>query len=218
MGSYEAEQARLLQMLNEVDSESHTEHFDESESDAYESDHEEQQLDSSDTEQDISDNEIYETTFTNSVSYIGKDGTTRWVKHKPEPKNVRIRQENIIKRLPGTTTAIRGLKEPIEIWEYFITDEMINIIVDGTDDYIQSVGMEQNDLEQGFSDTAEDEVTAGLLKAMRDADDALAPSSSVATDTAVTDNPTPSTAETVPDPPDMDTSSTRSESPIPNTS
>ncbi|KAG5866831.1 hypothetical protein JTB14_016561 [Gonioctena quinquepunctata] len=74
--------------------------------------------------------------------------------------------------------------------------------------------MEQNDLEQEFSDTAEDEVTAGLLKAMRDADDALAPSSSVATDTAVTDNPTPSTAETVPDPPDMDTSSTRSESPI----
>ncbi|KAG5877726.1 hypothetical protein JTB14_037176 [Gonioctena quinquepunctata] len=53
MGSYEAEQARLLQMLNEVDSESHTEHFNESESDAYESDHEEQQLDSSDTEQDI---------------------------------------------------------------------------------------------------------------------------------------------------------------------
>ncbi|KAG5864863.1 hypothetical protein JTB14_010228 [Gonioctena quinquepunctata] len=46
---------------------------------------------------------------------------------------------------------------------------------------------------------------------MRDPDDALAPSTSVATDTAVTDNPTPSTAETVPDPPDMDT---RSESPI----
>ncbi|KAG5866695.1 hypothetical protein JTB14_019770 [Gonioctena quinquepunctata] len=139
MGSYEAEQARLLQMLNEVDSESHTEHFDESESDAYESDHEEQQLDSSDTEQDISDNEIYETTFTNSVSYIGKDGTTRWKKHKPEPKNVKTRQENIIKRLPGTTTATRGLKEPIEIWEYFITDEMINIIVNGTNDYKQSV-------------------------------------------------------------------------------
>ncbi|KAG5864213.1 hypothetical protein JTB14_010021 [Gonioctena quinquepunctata] len=138
MGSYEAEQAPLLQMLNEVDSESHTEHF--YESDAYESDHEEQQLDSSDTERDISDNEIYETTFTNSVSYIGKDGTTRWKKHKPEPKNVKTRQENIIKRLPGTTTATRGLKEPIEIWEYFITDQMINIIVDGTNDYIQSVG------------------------------------------------------------------------------
>ncbi|KAG5869359.1 hypothetical protein JTB14_021963 [Gonioctena quinquepunctata] len=35
--------------------------------------------------------------------------------------------------------------------------------------------MEQNDLELGFSDTAEDEVTAGLLEAMREADDALAP-------------------------------------------
>ncbi|KAG5886589.1 hypothetical protein JTB14_001013 [Gonioctena quinquepunctata] len=164
MGSYEAEQARLLQMLNEVDSESHTEHFDESESDAYESDHEEQQLDSSDTEQDISDNEIYETTFTNSVSYIGKDGTTRWKKYKPEPKNVKTRQENIIKRLPGTTTATRGLKEPIEIWEYFITDEMINIIVDGTNDYIQSVGNKFNRTRNAnFTNLVEVRALIGLL-------------------------------------------------------
>ncbi|KAG5863818.1 hypothetical protein JTB14_009373, partial [Gonioctena quinquepunctata] len=66
----------------------------------------------------------------------------------------------------------------------------------------------------GFSDTAEDEVTAGLLEAMRDADDGPTTSTSVATDIAVTNNPTPSTAETVSDPPDMDTSSTRSESSI----
>lgn len=70
---------------------------------------------------------------------LGKDNVTYWKKHPPATKAVKTRSENLIKRLPGSSMATRSLKKPIEIWNYFFNEEILNIIVHSTNKYIQSV-------------------------------------------------------------------------------
>ncbi len=140
MASYEAEQERLRQMMEDVMDENNEildDAYDD-ESEEAESDHEEEQLENSDSEQDISDVEETDEILSNSLSFIGKDGT-RWRKHSSTPRTVRTRKENIITRLPGPSAATRTLKNSLEIWEYFINDEMINMIVICTNAYIESI-------------------------------------------------------------------------------
>ncbi|KAG5866932.1 hypothetical protein JTB14_019779 [Gonioctena quinquepunctata] len=109
--------------------------FDEHDSD--ESDHEEIIDHNTNSEQDIADadgtNDQYQTS---ARPFIAKDKTC-WKKHKPPRKPIRTRQENIIKRLPGSTSKTRHLKQPIEIWKYFITEEMISEIVTCTNLFIE---------------------------------------------------------------------------------
>ncbi|KAG5868772.1 hypothetical protein JTB14_024590 [Gonioctena quinquepunctata] len=124
MTYYEKEQERLQRLLDEVLLEDfqtnentyvEEEPFDEHDSD--ESDHEEIIDHNTDSEQDIADadgtNDQYQTS---ARSFIAKDKTC-WKKHKPPRKQIRTRQENIIKRLPGSTLKTRHLKQPIEIWK-----------------------------------------------------------------------------------------------------
>lgn len=71
--------------------------------------------------------------------FPGKDGITVWNKYSSHPKTSRTRRENIIKKLPGPSFHTKLLKESLKIWEYFINDEMIGIIVDSTNKFINSI-------------------------------------------------------------------------------
>ncbi|KAJ8942867.1 hypothetical protein NQ314_009931, partial [Rhamnusium bicolor] len=54
-------------------------------------------------------------------------------------KTVRTRKEDKVLRLPISRLATRTLKTPIEIFKYFINDEMVDLIVEHTNAYIDSV-------------------------------------------------------------------------------
>ncbi|KAF5283085.1 hypothetical protein FQR65_LT14102 [Abscondita terminalis] len=84
----------------------------------------------SDSEQDISDNEV--TTATGSL-FIGKDGTSKWNKHSPR-KNVRVRC--VLKHLPGAKAITKHLKTILDIWQYFIDVDMVHRIVPYTNQHI----------------------------------------------------------------------------------
>lgn len=70
------------------------------------------------------------------VFLLGKDRKSYWRKHAPKPKNVRTRQENIIVKLPGPTAVTKNLRDPIDIWNYFMDKNIIDIIVKMTNKYI----------------------------------------------------------------------------------
>lgn len=55
------------------------------------------------------------------------------------PKPIRTRPENYMIRLPMSRLPTRGLKTSLEIWKYFVTDEMLQSIVDNTNKFIISV-------------------------------------------------------------------------------
>ena len=145
MWSYEKEQARLQKMLEIVDDEERQEiayddHSDIDQSDEEDLDHVEEQLDNSDSEQDISDDEeMVEESHSNTLSFLGKDKVTRWRKVASQPRTVKTRQINIVKRLPGSSLATKNLSGPLEIWQYFFNDEIINIILKCTNEYIEFV-------------------------------------------------------------------------------
>ncbi|KAJ8952305.1 hypothetical protein NQ314_007567 [Rhamnusium bicolor] len=135
MESYEEQQEHLRRLMEEVptDEEAQTEYDDQS----GEVDFVEVREDDSDTEQDISDGEAGDRSL-NELSFIGKDKATKWMKQVPT-KTVRTRKEDKVLRLPISTLAARTLKTPIEIFKYFINDEMVDLIVQHTNAYIDSV-------------------------------------------------------------------------------
>ncbi|KAF5282557.1 hypothetical protein FQA39_LY04964 [Lamprigera yunnana] len=133
--SYEKEQIRLQRLIdecfqedNEVDTE---EIFDDDEG---ETDVLEHQVLDTDTEQEISDDELQGDSGSNrGVFYIGKDSITRSEKHKPR------QPQNIIKVTPGETAATNNLNSPLEIWKHFFTDEVLELVVQFTNEHIFSV-------------------------------------------------------------------------------
>lgn len=137
MGSYEKEQERLRLLLEEVLNDNEEEVYDKS--DIEESDHEEVDLEGSETEEEISDREEGDFINSNSLSFIGKDTVTYWRKRSSVPKAVRTRADNIVKIFPSPKLSTRTLKETKEIWEYFIDDAMVNIIVQFTNQYIEYI-------------------------------------------------------------------------------
>lgn len=84
-----------------------------------------------DTEQEISDTEIKTVIEETDPSFVAKDGETVWKKHIPV-KNVRTRSENLVTRLPGVRSVVKNLKSLLEIWKYFFSDEVLDIIVENT--------------------------------------------------------------------------------------
>ncbi|KAJ8969912.1 hypothetical protein NQ314_001529 [Rhamnusium bicolor] len=91
------------------------------------------------TEQEISDSdEIVDMGYTNKLYYIGKDGHTQWKKHATN-KRVKTRKENKYVRLPMARIRTRDLKEPLDIFRFFIEDTLLAIIVDNTNRYIDSI-------------------------------------------------------------------------------
>ncbi|KAJ8950204.1 hypothetical protein NQ318_003195, partial [Aromia moschata] len=75
----------------------------------------------SESEQYISECDDEEITLSNNLSFIGKNGFTKWNKMAP-PRNVRTRQENYVSRLPLSKLPTGSLKDPIDIWKYFVDD------------------------------------------------------------------------------------------------
>ncbi|KAK9692705.1 hypothetical protein QE152_g34965 [Popillia japonica] len=130
MGDYEREHERLQKLIDEVLSELDQRHDNEDFDDMTDSDkedHLETRKSGSDTEQEILDTENTEEmeeeaktdTETCLNLFTGKDNITTWSK-MVRNKKVRIRAENLVKRLPISSLPTGSLKHPHEIWKYFI--------------------------------------------------------------------------------------------------
>ncbi|KAI4468792.1 steroidogenic acute regulatory protein-like [Holotrichia oblita] len=150
MGDYEKEQGRLLRLFEEIGTD---EEYDEGEIDTIE-----ERFETTDTEQELdSDDDI-----TDTPHFVGKDGT-KWAKDC-RPKNIRTRQHNIIKVLPGPKPTTKNLKSPLEIWSAFFTDDVLNNIVQHTNKKIQSL-QDNHSRERDAKTTSLPEIKAllGLL-------------------------------------------------------
>lgn len=157
--SYEAEQQRLLELWELVPTDDEN-YFDDDESEN-EIDLIEEREGGSESEQDLSDGE--EESASNTLSFIGKDGVTRWRKMFP-PRNVRTRQENYVVRLPTTRLPTRNLKTPIDIWKYFVNNAMLEIIVENTNKYIDSIRSNfSRDRDARHTDILEVQALIGLI-------------------------------------------------------
>lgn len=138
MASYEEEQNRLRHLMEEVLTDEETEDFDDETSEDEQDVIEERQEDS-ESEQDISDSEGQENVVEGPI-FLGRDNITKWKKNVPK-KTVRTRSENIVTRLPASKLRTRSLGTPTDIFRYFINDAMIDIIVENTNLYINSVSI-----------------------------------------------------------------------------
>lgn len=156
--SYDEEMRRLRNLLETVssDEESFSEEDEEVEDAECNSNH------NSSTENDSeieSENEVLDSS---KEFYIGKDGT-KWNKSKYRT-NVRTAAKNIIMKLPGNTSYSKDVTTPLDSWLLIFDKDMIKIIVDSTNIYIDSI-REQFARERDSKATNESEIKAliGLL-------------------------------------------------------
>lgn len=68
--------------------------------------------------------------------YTGRDKTSKWEKNPPPPS--RTRRQNIITHLPGSIGAGRNVVTPEAAFALFFDDEVINILVENTNIYIDT--------------------------------------------------------------------------------
>ena len=170
MGDYEAEQQKLLNLWEYADTlDSNTEReepFIDTDSDVEETDHMSERSEASDTEQEISDDELPDEEIAGNTGarYIwGADKKTKWAETPPNP-NVRTRQENIIIHLPGTKNAAKLVKSPKECWELFIDNDIIDCIVMWTNQLIDVKSANYTKKSQvGSTTPAEIKALIGLL-------------------------------------------------------
>ncbi|KAK9737512.1 Transposase IS4 [Popillia japonica] len=136
--SYELEQARLAKLMQECLDEEIEElslEYDDQE-ELGEEDHLETRDLDSELEQEISDDEGRKHESQLPV-FIGKDGQTKWEKHIRNT-NVKTRTHNLIKHVPGPKTSTKDLKKELDIWRYFLSEDILNSIVHWTNIHIQS--------------------------------------------------------------------------------
>lgn len=150
----------MLQCLEESDSEPEIQ-FDDQEESGEEDQLERQDL-NSDPEQDISDlEEDFE--LGKQPMFVGKDGITNWDNHISN-KNVKTRAQNLIKHLPGVKAGAKNLRTELEIWKYFFTNDILNLIVHYTNKHIQSVRSNyQRERDARDTDSLEIQALIGLL-------------------------------------------------------
>lgn len=109
--SYEQEEARLLKLWESIATDD--ECLDSSESEDESNHQEEDETNITNEPASCEDVEMFnleEFTHSNHLSFIGKDGLTRWKKFSPTPKSTKTRSENIIKILPGPSKFTQHLK------------------------------------------------------------------------------------------------------------
>ena len=63
--------------------------------------------------------------------YLGKDGETKWNKNPP-PNTKRISAKKFLNIDHGVKGVAKNNNTPIQIWNLYFTDEMINEILNGT--------------------------------------------------------------------------------------
>lgn len=107
------------------------------ESDIASEDEVEMQDDVSETEQegetDESDDDAASTSF-----FLGKDKVTKW-NRSPPPRSVRRGSHNLITHLPGVKGNARVAKTVVDCWNCLFTEEMLDMIVRYTNQYIQTI-------------------------------------------------------------------------------
>jgi hypothetical protein len=69
-----------------------------------------------------------------TLRFIGKD-KAKWHKVK-STTHIRRRWQNILTKLPGFNGQARNTTRPFEAWNYLITDEILDYIVQRTNQYI----------------------------------------------------------------------------------
>lgn len=139
--SYEREQARLRKLWEELEREEVAD--DDEEELAQEEDIVENRDADSETEEEADSDEGNEENISAVTlrvpQFLGKDGTSKWLKRCPN-KRVRTRRDNIIRiHLPGVRAVAKNAKSVQECWSLFFTEEMLNSIVDNTNKYISNV-------------------------------------------------------------------------------
>lgn len=159
--SYELEEERLRRLYDEVPSDV----ADDSDS-SLEDDHLEVQNDNTDSEQDMSDNNVAPDFTvrrkTREPCFIGRDGT-RWKKHFYQRKNVRTRTDNLVTQLPGVKGEARQMKTAMEIWSLFFTNEMLEKIVFYTNQHIELKQYSESNRTARLTDIDELKALFGLL-------------------------------------------------------
>lgn len=99
----------------------------------------------------------------NRNTLLSKDKLVRWSK-TCEPRNIRTRSVNLVRTLPGPTGIAKHAKTPQECFEIFINDEIVNIITENTNIYINTIsGNFQRERACRLTDTVEMKAFFGLL-------------------------------------------------------
>ncbi|GBO38640.1 hypothetical protein AVEN_213105-1, partial [Araneus ventricosus] len=97
-------------------------------------------------EENFSDHEIYDTEsgkdgdsgneeVNNSEWFTSKDGV-QWRK-RTFRQNIRTRSHNVVSRLPGIKQPAKDVTRPVKSWELFMNDNMIQLIEECTNIFIQ---------------------------------------------------------------------------------
>ncbi|XP_030758825.1 piggyBac transposable element-derived protein 4-like [Sitophilus oryzae] len=98
-----------------------------------------------------------------NIYFVAKDGITKWRK-MPPPTNVRTKSCNIIIHLPGPKGAAREKKSEIDIYNLFLDDSIINIIVTSTNIYIDKIRSKfARERDARYTDSIEIRSFIGLL-------------------------------------------------------
>lgn len=140
MDQYLKEIERLQRLHDEVCTDEENEYEDsdpESDVDLCEqSNHDSESEESAD---EVRDEEIVDEQPTRGTNrhlfYISKNGT-KWAKHAPST-SVRTRRQNIVIHLPGAKGTAKNLVDPLQCWSAIFTNDMLDIIVQNTNIFIQ---------------------------------------------------------------------------------
>lgn len=110
-----------------------------------------------------SDNEEEETELSRKVIY-GKNGC-KWHTSPFFSKNTRTVQKNIVLRLPGPKTCASNANDEVETWKLFFTEEMINCIVENTNEEISRQSAKYSSHQSFIGITNKEEILSliGLL-------------------------------------------------------
>nr|XP_023027506.1 piggyBac transposable element-derived protein 4-like [Leptinotarsa decemlineata] len=96
------------------------------------------------------------------LSYYGKTGF-QWNKCC-FPKNFRTRQHNLIKKLPGVIGVAKNSKTAMETWKLFSSDNIVQKIVEYTNQFIEKVAHSYKDkYDVRYTDITEIKALIGLL-------------------------------------------------------
>ena len=104
-------------------------------SDEENDDNVEPRFEDTDTKQEMSDGDSEKEDNT-SLSYIGKDRVATWKKEKPR-SNVKTRSHNIVTQPNSVKGVAKNSKIPKESWNHFIDENVIDLIVECTNKYIE---------------------------------------------------------------------------------
>lgn len=80
--------------------------------------------------------QVSESTRRNRACFIGKDRKTVWYKHDNNRTNIRTRSVNIVTHVPGPIRNAKETKAPLECFNLFIDQDIINTIVTSTNIFV----------------------------------------------------------------------------------